>query len=334
MLIIRNPPQNIQDSHKKYFEIVKQIELPELSLIHHKYSLLLANGVLIDKNGFCRESLLYNNRINDKLFVFRIFKYILKKIICVSLSFKVSDYPRVSVINEWTTNYFHWITEALPRIIYAKEKIGYFKLLLPEIYKNYHYILETLDLLEIEVLWFSKGLLFINNILIPSRQAPYSAHYNPEYILKVHSQIINRIKLDFKIGDRIYIARKKSAFRKIENENEVINLVTSYDFKVVEYENFSFNEQVSISYNASVLMSIHGAGLTNMIFGKKGMLVYEFSLQNQYLDKCYYTLSEACQHNYYYQFCDSTDLLCSYQESNLIVDIETLRQNMISLFGY
>jgi hypothetical protein len=70
-----------------------------------------------------------------------------------------------------------------------------------------------------------------------------------------------------------------------------------------------------------------------MLFGKKGMIVYEFSLENQCLDKCYYTLADALQHNYFYQFCKSDNTMSFYQDSNLIVDLDTLRNQLNKLFA-
>lgn len=332
MLIKRNLPNNVEKSHKIYFEILKQIEIPIPYLKHHGFSLLLDNGVSLNRKGFCSQSLLYDNRLYEKLFLPRIIKYLIKKIFSGNLSIRCSRKIKISVINEWTNNYFHWLTEALPRLIFVKEYSTSFQLLLPESYKQYHYVLESLRILEIEVEWFPDGVIFLNQLLIPSRQAPFPAHYNPEYILKVHNSIITNVILNFQLGDRIYITRRNAEIRKIKNEDEVISLITSFGFTVVECEKLSFNEQVSVFYNSRVLMSIHGAGLTNMLFGKKGMIVYEFSLENQCLDKCYYTLADALQHNYFYQFCKSDNTMSSYQDSNLIVDLDTLNNQLTKLF--
>jgi|LauGreDrversion4_2_1035121.scaffolds.fasta_scaffold21194_1 hypothetical protein len=332
MLIKRNLPKNFEKSHKIYFEILKQIEIATPYLKHHGFSLLIDNGVLLNWKGFCSQSLLYDSRLHEKLFLIRIIKYLIKKIFSGNLSIRCSRKIKISVINEWTNNYFHWLTEALPRLIFVKEYLTNFQLLLPESYKQYQYVLESLRILEIEVDWFPDGVIFLNKLLIPSRQAPFPAHYNPEYILKVNNAIVHNLILNFQLGDRIYISRRNAKMRKIKNEDEVISLITLFGFKVVECEKLSFNEQVSVFYNARVLMSIHGAGLTNMLFGKKGMIVYEFSLENQSLDKCYYTLADALQHKYFYQFCKSDTKMNSYQDSNLIVDLDTLRNQLTKLF--
>jgi len=330
MKIHRKKPLNLQDSDKWIFDKLNQVDLPAPFLEHRNYALLLENGVLLNYRGVCLESLLYNSRLQEHGFLKRNVKQILKSLFFFNVSISNTNHLRVSIINEWTTNYFHWITEALPRIIYAKEEIENFILVLPEKYLQQHYVVDSLKILEVKVEIF-KSAVFLKKVFIPSRQAAFPAHYNPDYIKKVNSEIINKCNLEYNLGNRIFISRRNAVYRKIANEDEVISLVSKYGFEIVDFEKLTFSQQVSVTYNADFLMSIHGAGLTNMLFCNEGTVIYELSLENQFLDKCYYTLADACNHKYYYQFCKSTNNSESYYSSDIVVDIFSLERNLDNL---
>ena len=101
-----------------------------------------------------------------------------------------------------------------------------------------------------------------------------------------------------------------------------------WGFKVINFENLSFEEQREIAAEASILAGVHGAGLTNMLFMEKGSKILELtSLLNgeQYY---YYTLSNALGHDYFYQLCTPQETGTSIQETNLEVDIELLYKNL------
>lgn len=162
---------------------------------------------------------------------------------------------------------------------------------------------------------------------------------NPEYgscpNLELTQKIRNRFSpINANEGqghEKIYISRKNASRRKIVNESEVIILLSSVGFKVVEMEDLNFKEQVSLMNTTKILISIHGAGLSNMNFLPEGGTVVEFfkRLQpNNYLNKSYWRLANACSLSYYTQWCEAEDAEASFDESNLIVDIQELKATL------
>ena len=67
---------------------------------------------------------------------------------------------------------------------------------------------------------------------------------------------------------RIFVLRGASAAngRAFRNQEAVNHLVEAYGFELVDPSQFSFNQQIEIFSQASVIAGAHGAGLTNMIF--------------------------------------------------------------------
>jgi capsular polysaccharide biosynthesis protein len=136
---------------------------------------------------------------------------------------------------------------------------------------------------------------------------------------------------DFNKGNRIYVSRRHAAKRRIKNEETVLEVLKAFGFYILETEDLSLEEQISIMNHVDIFVSAHGAGLTNMIFCKKGTKIFELCLKNQILDKCYFNLANAMDLQYYYQFCESADSSEDYHTSDLIVDIQELKHNLVQL---
>ncbi|MEQ9303260.1 MAG: glycosyltransferase family 61 protein [Marinoscillum sp.] len=75
------------------------------------------------------------------------------------------------------------------------------------------------------------------------------------------------------LRDRIVIiSRSKTNRRRLVNENEIHQILGG---DIVHLEEMTFDEQVRLFNQAKVVISPHGAGLTNLIFGKN-IKVFEF----------------------------------------------------------
>lgn len=77
---------------------------------------------------------------------------------------------------------------------------------------------------------------------------------------------------DFK---RIYISRADAKRRQVKNEQEVMDFLKSYGFACLLMDGLSVAEQAKIFSSAEMIISPHGAGLTNLIFSKPGTKVIE-----------------------------------------------------------
>ena len=69
---------------------------------------------------------------------------------------------------------------------------------------------------------------------------------------------------------RIYIDRSNSPSRKIVNNDEFLALLKRYNFNALSIEDYTFEEQVNLFRGANVVIGVHGAGLTNMVFSEPG----------------------------------------------------------------
>lgn len=65
---------------------------------------------------------------------------------------------------------------------------------------------------------------------------------------------------------KLFITRKLIRGRTIINIDEIISLLKEYEFDIVDSDDFSLNQQIDIFSSAEIIMGIHGAGLTNIIY--------------------------------------------------------------------
>lgn len=97
---------------------------------------------------------------------------------------------------------------------------------------------------------------------------------NSADIASIRKHILNKLPPTGPFeGNRIYISR--AGRRCIRNENELINLLLSYDFQIIEDKPRSVAEQVAIYRNAKFILGPHGASFSNIIWSPAGTHLFE-----------------------------------------------------------
>lgn len=129
-------------------------------------------------------------------------------------------------------------------------------------------------------------------------------------------------------SDRLYISRGRASKRRLVNENEVIELLRKFGFKALRAEDLSFAEQIKAASRARLLVSNHGAGLTNMLFMPHDSSVLELRHSTDSVNNCYYTLASTLRLKYFYQKCDPSRPTEDPHTADLVVDLADLRSNL------
>lgn len=132
---------------------------------------------------------------------------------------------------------------------------------------------------------------------------------------------------------RIYISREKAYnCRHIVNEDEMLAVLDRHGFKKYLLETLSPQEQIDLFYDAEIVLSPHGAGLTNMIFGSKLKVIELFSGSVAFPH--YYYLSKACGHEYTYAFGQPSqtktpfqkDIIAYSKNMNFTIDVDQIKR--------
>lgn len=107
------------------------------------------------------------------------------------------------------------------------------------------------------------------------------------------------------IPDKVYISRVRSPIRAIENEQELEDCLRARGFYIAYLEELSFDQQVNVLKNSKIVIGLHGAGLTNLLWAKDGCHVVEiFPLR--YFNAVFELLSHSLEFSYQCIFCEAS----------------------------
>jgi capsular polysaccharide biosynthesis protein len=227
------------------------------------------------------------------------------------------------VCDAWSREYFHWLADVLPKLILVDSDLP---LLLPPGYLARDYIKQSLELMGIGFTELPKARARCPELQVITPVAP-TGNFNPDVMTRLRNRLV--AKNDDPASDRVYISREKAPRRRITNEDALRATLESFGFTCVCMEDYPWQEQISIVSRASLLMGLHGAGLTNMLFMQPGSQIIELRRQGDGHNNCYFTLASAMSHDYYYQTCPGTT--DNTFDADFAVDIAELRTLLESL---
>lgn len=228
----------------------------------------------------------------------------------------------VVVVDIWSCNYFHWFTEVIPKLLFITEKRKKVILHLPESFLKTGFVKSSLSFFPNVKVKVTSGpsinFLFVAetfNLNISQ------GNYHEELIVRTCSFIKERVKSDCsKTYKRIFIYRDIKDKRGIINYKEIEAVLNKYEVHVVDFGSLRWEEQMNITTNCELLIGVHGAGLTNMMFMPEGSKVVELRRENDKANNCYFSLASALNHSYFYQCCQVDDQSLATQQNNFYVD--------------
>ena len=234
-----------------------------------------------------------------------------------------------SVHTPWF-GYFSWVTTCLPRLIKIHSKFPHAKLIFPAEWQKISFVRDSLKLfpeLQIEVLE-AETHAFVKHFVHAETRA-WTSYFYPEDLILTRNFLKKHksLKEDKYNCSRLYISRARARRRKIQNEDELISVLTEQGFKVVYWEDYSFFEQVALARQASVLIGLHGAGLTNVHFMREGSTVFELNIKvdPSLLRVPFWRMSGLLELNYFVQHCDRTNNYNAPYDDDVVVCLTTFK---------
>lgn len=236
------------------------------------------------------------------------------KTIITSQFSKKNQQPAIEIAciltNPWNNNFWHWTVDTLtqlegleyyqqqtgikPKLIVENnlrawqrdslELLGYDqtdliiwqdfrrtvnKLIVPSFRRSYEDIHGEISVTACQ--WLKRKILSNISRLESDRAARVSG--NAEFSLAC-STPASRHHISF--SPKIFISRRKALGRRITNENEVMEALNTLGFATYILEEMSYIEQVKLFAQAQVIISPHGAGLTNLIFAAQPTILELF----------------------------------------------------------
>ena len=90
-----------------------------------------------------------------------------------------------------------------------------------------------------------------------------------------------KLKSEKKFPKKILILRKNKGLRYLINSGSLEEILKDKGFTTVYLEEFTIEEQIALFNGAEVIVAIHGAALSNLVFAKEGVKVIELMPENE-----------------------------------------------------
>ncbi len=199
--------------------------------------------------------------------------------------------------------YFHWMLDVLPRLKILQDsglnldKIDYW--LVGDRHSWQKDSLHHLGIPSEKILPVQEHLhIQAEQLIVPS--FPGAAAWPQSWVCDwLKSSFLPSPSSAPGLPKRLYLSRQKTGDRRVVNEASVRQLLESKGFTTVYLETCTIAEQAQLFYNAEIIVSPHGSGLTNLAFCRPGTQVIELFSPN-YVYPCYWYLSNLIGLDYAY----------------------------------
>lgn len=200
-----------------------------------------------------------------------------------------------SLISQWCGAYYHWITDALPRIaVLEATDCADAALIVPAQFAPWQR--RSLELLGYgDRITPHPGYLRAETLLWP-RPAALTGH-TPQWACEwLHRRLATDAPPTPR--SRLYLSRRGERRRRVANEEDVWALLEPLGFELIEPGRLTLDAQIELFASAGVVVSPHGGALTNIAFARGATVIELF--EPGYLNVCYYVLAQRSGHEYWY----------------------------------
>lgn len=180
--------------------------------------------------------------------------------------------------NDWANNYYHWMQLTLPLLLAYKE-------LAAGVHIDHYYVgeqvhagfqQETLDVLGIPVSKVVRQPCRADRMLCAFRIHP--AEHGVYYRDPWGHQFVRSLFIaprQLRPSRKLFVRRGSSSIRQAENEADVVRSLRARGFEDVAMEGLTVAQQARLFSEAAVVVGVHGAALTNLLFAPPGARIVE-----------------------------------------------------------
>lgn len=316
--VIRHEPANYSEMHalKKDFIHLNET-IPPVYLLEIKNAYVSPFGIVY-KNGFVVEESVYS-MFKPKTFYLSFYKkLLLNKVVKINGDCIVAH-------NSYFQNYYHWLLEAVPRLFLLKDKAPQLKLILnansPNFIKQYVSLFGFKEIVYLQDDVMAK----VDQITFTSFTSRGLAMYEPVIrdMVKWLFQK-NNIQENSNPTKNIFITRKSAKYRRLINEPEIIDYLSSKGFEIVTLENLSVKEQMQLFADAKNVIGTQGAGMANMIYSTHGKMLMTI-IHEEHPDDAYYNQTNVNNTLCYYFQCKGVGNFDYKNNDDIIVDMDKFK---------
>ena len=218
-----------------------------------------------------------------------------------SLNFTKVEGTGAVLISPESQNYYHWMSDVLPRIkLYQSvfEQIDHFYVA-SSVPQKFLDVLPAFGIPAKKLVRLPDSeKLHFENLFVAS--LPGSEGRAPEWAVNYVREKLSPINKVLAGSRKIYLKRGNAVERRILNEDALIIYLSSQGFEIIEPDKLSILEQAALLSETSIVVSAHGAALTNLLFAPQNCTVIELFSPDYFRTDCFYTLAGILNLNYWY----------------------------------
>jgi hypothetical protein len=225
----------------------------------------------------------------------------------------------------WSGNYYHWLCECLPRLYKLRLNAPNAIAIIPESFNKLSFVKESLDLLGIPYIYLSDSVSHSFESLHITESNPRWGNVHPELQTQLRNELLKKAGAgNNNIAVRkIYISREKATHRRISNESEVLSILKDFGYEIVNTEEIHFREQIRLFSEARIILGLHGAGHTNMMFMSPGAHVIEIRQKDWTVQPfCFWRLANIFDLRWNYLQAESVGEISNFSDTT--ADIKSL----------
>jgi capsular polysaccharide biosynthesis protein len=196
------------------------------------------------------------------------------------------------ILEQWDRNWAHWLQWHLVKVALLQRHGRAENIVLPDRHRLSPVVDRSLDALGVDRAAahpLSSPILDVDELTVVGMD---------EYRAPLVDDLRNRMTLSSARRDRkLFVSRAKASWRRLRNEDECWPILQAHGYERVFMEDHPFDEQRALIGEAAVVAGVHGAGLTNVIFGANGLQVIEIA-DAAFPNPQVYALSGALRHRY------------------------------------
>jgi capsular polysaccharide biosynthesis protein len=263
--------------------------------------------------------------------------YLLKQWVGESIQGPGNRQEVALVHNQWTNaNYYHWLVDSLPRLLLLQHGHPNCQLVMPAPIPSFvREAAAMLGFTNLLPLQQNQTLVGVD-LLVPGHVTP-PGFQRPDLLLQVRAQLLNAVYKGASLPRtyrRVYVSRRSQRVRRLLNEIDIEILLVQQGYELIEFEKLSFIEQIKLMSETERFISVHGAGLTNMLFLPPTARVAELFNEDKVLSNqpkdfenlIYFRMAAALQLPYYCLPCAATGDEPLVNEAHIRVDVAAFEQ--------
>lgn len=223
-------------------------------------------------------------------------------------------------------NYYHFLLEAAPRVELLRRagiSPDWYYIAAEHCYQRE--VLQTLGIPLEKVIQPSNHIALQADTLIVPAPCFYCTMDCGVSDFSEHG--LNFIATAFTVGvpdggrKRLYIRRGNARTRSVVNEAQSADMITrEFGFSCITPDEMTVKEQAAAFYQAELVVGMHGAGLSNLVFCRPGTVVIELFAGNS-MALYYNVLAAKRRLKYYYAILPAVDEINLYLEPAVLAQL-------------